>query len=314
MKKTQKNLLGLSGLALVISVTVFAAFLPNPDASAVSSVTDTITVRVIGSSPAAEIVDPVSGTVTVKSDLPININYEHTSVLNVYIEYTDKTGAKRGRFLRSGAIAEETGALSYDFNTLSEEFGFGDYTISLTGEGMDGTPLPGDSVSFSYYPVLADVEKDPETGKTYLDLDYDAYGETVTGKVASLEINVYDQAGNLVKELSPIHVDAPNKKVELPFEKYNIESGKYRIEITAYGNSGDDLYRPYETATDYEAESWSGDETVPDANVPNTGSFFGSLNISKADYLITGALIFIIAGASAFVFIIKRSNSSKKRR
>ena len=34
MKKTKKRVLGLLGLALVIITTIFAAFLPNPEASA----------------------------------------------------------------------------------------------------------------------------------------------------------------------------------------------------------------------------------------------------------------------------------------
>ena len=54
MKKTKKRVLGLLGLVLVIITTIFAAFLPGPEASAeggITSVTDTISVRVVGSVP-----------------------------------------------------------------------------------------------------------------------------------------------------------------------------------------------------------------------------------------------------------------------
>ena len=53
MKKTHKKILGLFGLVLVVAVTVFAAFLPAPKTQAVdtTTVTDTISVRVVGSTP-----------------------------------------------------------------------------------------------------------------------------------------------------------------------------------------------------------------------------------------------------------------------
>lgn len=313
MKKTQKKIIGLTGLALVIAVTIFAAFLPNPGASAVSSVTDTIIVRVVGSTPSAEILNPASGSTFVSSAQTININYEHVQSLDILVRFKDRNGVEHTKLLHTGDVTDVTGSLSYDFNELADEFGFGEYTVLVSGTGVDGTPLPGDSVNFLFVPVLANVEKDPESEKTYLDLDYDPYTEDGAGKVSSLEINIYDENGNLVESLSPITVNAPDTRVEIPFSEYDLKSGKYSIEITAFGKSGDDLYKPYVTSTDYEAKEWSGEEVVPDANVPNTGSLFESLNISKADYLITGAIIFFIAGISAFAFIIKRSHSSNKK-
>ena len=313
MKKTQKKIIGLTGLALVIAVTIFAAFLPNPGASAISTVTDTITIRVIGSAPAAEILSPVSGATFVSSAQTINTNYEHVQSLEILVRFKDRNGAEYTKLLHTGGVTDETGSLSYDFNELADEFGFGEYTILVSGIGVDGIPLPGDSVNFLFVPVLANTEQDPESEKTYLNLDYDPYTEDGTGKVSSLEINIYDENGNLVESLSPITVNAPDTRVEIPFSEYDLKSGKYSIEITAFGKSGDDLYKPYVTSTDYEAKEWSGEEVVPDANVPNTGSLFESLNISKADYLITGAIIFFIAGISAFAFIIKRNHSSNKK-
>ena len=76
MKKTEKRVLGLLGLILVAITTIFAAFLPGPEASATdsgTSVTDTIQVRVVGNSPAVEIVGVTDGEKVVFPDLSFNI-------------------------------------------------------------------------------------------------------------------------------------------------------------------------------------------------------------------------------------------------
>lgn len=306
MKKIQKRFLGYSGLALLTAVTVYAAFLPNPNASAVSSVTDIITVRVIGNTPSAEIITPASGETTVYSDWPININYENVKTLDVTLEYKDRDGNIQTKLLRSGPVeGGETGSISFDFNTISEEFGFGNYTLKLSGTGVDDVAIPGDSVNFLYVPVLADVTQDDDSGKTFVNLDYDPYSEEGPGKVASLEINVYDENGQLVEALSPIIVNAPNKKVEIPFSAHDIKSGKYRIDVIAYGVEQEELYNPYITSTEYEPN---------DVAVPNTGSLFSTLNASKTDFLITGAGIFIIIGVSSFIYVLKRSKQGTKRR
>ncbi len=306
MKKIQKRFLGYSGLALLTAVTIYAAFLPNPNVSAASSMTDIITVRVIGHAPSAEVVTPASGETTVYSNWPININYEYTKTLDVTLEYKDRNGDIQTKLLRSGPVeGGETGSLSFDFSPLGEEFGFGDYTLRLSGIGVDDVALPGDSVSFKYVPVLADVTQDADSGKTFVNLDYDPYSEEGPGKVASLEINVYDENGQLVEALSPIIVNAPNKKVEIPFSAHDIESGKYRIDVIAYGIEQDELYDPYITSTEYEPN---------DVAVPNTGSLFSALNASKTDFLITGAGIFIIIGISSFIYVLKRSKQGTKRR
>lgn len=314
MKKTQKKIIGFTGLTFVIAMTIVAASLPNPGASALSSVTDTITVRVIGSSPSAEIVGPSSGSTFVTADHPLGVNYEYVESLNIVLKHTSSDGTQTTRILYDGTVEQETGSFDFDFGTIASELGFGEYEISVVGVGVDGAPIPGDNVSFLYIPVIANAEQDKDTGKTYLNLDYEPYTEDGNGKVSSLEINVFDQNGNLVDALSPIIVNAPTTRIEIPFSEHDLESGKYRLDITALSINGDELYTPYITSADYQSEEWSGEDVIPDTNVPNTGGLFNSLNISKADYLITGALIFSIVGTSAFIFIAKRSKTTKRRK
>ena len=55
MKKTQKKVLGLLGLTTVGVMTAVAATMPGPVASAISNLTDTITVRVVSDAPNVDV-------------------------------------------------------------------------------------------------------------------------------------------------------------------------------------------------------------------------------------------------------------------
>ena len=58
MKKTQKKAFGILGLLLVIVMTIFAAIIPGPGATALSSVTDVVEIRVVGTGPHVEFTNP----------------------------------------------------------------------------------------------------------------------------------------------------------------------------------------------------------------------------------------------------------------
>ena len=83
MKKTQKNLLGMFGLSIVVATTVFAACLPGPEASAAGSVTDTVTVRVVGDAPKVDITGVDSGSVITDGGQTIDVSYEVVDELKV---------------------------------------------------------------------------------------------------------------------------------------------------------------------------------------------------------------------------------------
>lgn len=305
MNKTQKKILGYLGLAFVTAITIFAAFLPGPEASATSAVTDVINIRVISRTPSAEIIKPASGSVFVSPEQSIRILYDYTRTLRVNIQCTDRDGVVRDKVLWDDGLDNETGELSFDFVEISDELGFGEYVVTVNGIGVDGIPSPGDSVAFSYYPVIGSINSNSETGKVLLDLDYLPYEANGIGKVNTLEVNVYDQDGNPISQLSNIIVNAPKTQLELPFDINDIRQGKYRVEIFAFGIDGNLLYLPYYTVAEY-------NPLPPEA--PNTGKMFETLNISKVDYLITGAMMFLIIGVSAIVFVIRWSTSSRRRR
>ncbi|MBR0467679.1 hypothetical protein IJJ53_02090 [Candidatus Saccharibacteria bacterium] len=295
MKKTEKRVLGLLGLILVAITTIFAAFLPGPEASATdsgTSVTDTIQVRVVGNSPAVEIVGVTDGEKVVFPDLSFTFDYADVEYASVFIDYVDDQGNKVTYTLLEDFFADYAMG-TYDppleVDLLEDGYGYGEYTIRVEGEGFS-TPT-SDMIHFSFYPVTGEIDEDESSGLTYLDLNYN----TSNKKIDTIKINVYDESGNLVSSMSPITVKAPGTRVELPFVENNLPTGNYKIEITAYDSAGKLLYgKPYTLYYYYEA--------IP---VPDTGKVFGGLNISKTDYLITGLLIFFSAAGLGILFIVK---------
>ena len=309
MKKTKKRVLGLLGLVLVIITTIFAAFLPGPEASAeggITSVTDTISVRVVGSVPDILNVKPINGSVFIYPDQDLSFDYENVEYLTITIRYTDKDDVEHIIPLLEKDDPESfvdyiPGTYSTPLDLLAEDYGYGEYRVEIVGIGFNDVK-DFETVEFALYPVVGEANE-ADDGKVYLDLQYDTENENIN----TIGINIYDENGNLVNVLSPITVNTPDMRVELPFAENNLPTGNYRIEITAYNAEGEALYKPYITYYYY--------EMIP---VPNTGALFSNLNISRTDYLVTGLIIFFLAAILGIVFIVKgRSNKSrlnKKRR
>lgn len=309
MKKTKKRVLGLLGLVLVIITTIFAAFLPGPEASAeggITSVTDTISVRVVGSVPDILNVKPINGSVFIYPDQDLSFDYENVEYLTITIRYTDKDDVEHIIPLLEKDDPESfvdyiPGTYSTPLDLLAEDYGYGEYRVEIVGIGFNDVK-DFETVEFALYPVVGEANE-VDDGKVYLDLQYDTENENIN----TIGVNIYDENGNLVNVLSPITVNTPDMRVELPFAENNLPTGNYRIEITAYNAEGEALYKPYITYYYY--------EMIP---VPNTGALFSNLNISRTDYLVTGLIIFFLAAILGIVFIVKgRSNKSrlnKKRR
>ena len=312
MKKTQKKFLGLLGLLLVAAVTMFAVFLPGPEATATSSVTDTVVVRVIGGSPNVEIIGDLKdkgNTVYPKQD--IAVNYENVEHLTITIKYTDRDGVVHTATLFDQDMTEAPGSVPISLDLSADDFGYGDYVITAKGKGFDGV-VDESSISFSYIPITAELVENKDTGDPTIVLEYDPDNGTPEddGKVSKIEINIYDENGNLVKP-SPIIVYAPTKEVILPFSEYGIPSGKYRIELKAFDRHDNELYKAHWLYYDYSTipvPDTSGD----DAKTPDTGEILHGMNISRSDYLLTGLMIFLIVGVGGAVFIVRRDRKSKK--
>lgn len=329
MKKTQKNVLGMLGLILVAAITTFAAYLPAPGASAISTLTDNIKVRVVAETANVDVTGVTSGSTLVDPNQNINVSYENVDTLRVTIKYTDKDGVEHSYTLVNEAVSTSpssediglnlrTGEYTYGGNTYTfPDHGYGEYVITVYGEGPAGTDEQ--NVSFTYLPVTAEVAQDSSTGKVNADLTYvpDDGTPSSAGDVATLTLNVYDKDGNLVTPMSPITVTAPTDHVQLPFEQYGLPSGEYILGVIAHDRNGNDLYLPYYVNFTYQASEKDdgGDEdiVVPSTGAPDTGGLFGNLSSSKIDFLITGLIIFFAVGIGSAIFIARRNKKPTRR-
>lgn len=301
MKRQKKRILGLLGLVLVAITTIFAAFLPGPEASAanITTVTDNISVRVVGDKPDVNITSPKNGSEFFTPIQSVHINYENVKTAVVTVYYTDKNDVKHTYTLDTIDANYYPGEKDYPLDLFSEDYGYGDYVIEVTGDGLMDGKFDEDLVAFSFYPVYGKASEDESDGLIYLDLTYDTTNEEIN----KIVINVYDENGDLVSAFSPITVESPTDRVELPFADHDLKTGNYTIKITAYNADGEALYKPYVTGIYY--------ETLP---VPDTGGLFANLNISRADYLITGLLIFFPIAIFGLIFVMRgRDNKARAK-
>lgn len=297
MKKTPKQVLGLVGLGMVAATTVFAAGLPSPEALAAetSSITDTITVRVVGSEPNITITNPKSegdGNITfVYPNVDVDFDYENIEYIHQILTYTNKDGEQttfgdeKLPIFFPDYIAG-SGRSSLFLN--DEGYGYGNYVLNLRGDGLSKSDE--DSIMFDYLPLTMFVEE-ADDGKLIANFDYDP------ANVCSASINIYNN-GKLVTPPSPIAINTLTTKYTLPLtRKDEPAKGTYTFETTAYGcdASEEPLYNPYVSTYDYE-----------NIYVPDTGSLLTKLNISKVDYLATGLILFFAFAILGLAFTSKK--------
>ena len=303
MKKTQKKILGLLGLTTVGVVTAVAATLPGPEASAISSVTDTITVRVVSDAPNVDVLEPKDGEVTSQANQTIKFNYENVNQIRVTLKRKDKDGNEMPPQVFDFVSDGTPGSDSLSFDLTGPEYGYGEYTIIISGQNGQSVK-DEETIRFTFLPVIVDAEPDEETGDAIVDLDYDKENNNID----HFGIEVTDENGNVVMKPSPIIVKVPETEAVLPFSENDLPAGKYIIATTAYDAAGNALYTTYQVFFVYKP---TDKEPVP---VPDTGSLFQNLNIAKSDYLITGLIIFFMVGLAGAFYILRDKKSTNKRK
>ena len=309
MKKQKKKIFGLLGIVLVAAVTTFAAFLPTPGAQATTSVTDTLILTVISGAAKVDIEGIKNGEITTELTKDFTVVYQATKTATVTLKYTDLDGNERVETI--GTINNpgfEDGSENFTINT--DDYGYGNYVITVIGEGPEGTTDPA-SVSFSYLPVYGEEVK--VNDDYYVDVYYPPNGGSTdpAKKVTSIDVKVYYPNSDKEVPFSPITI-TPNAdgvtRVELPFEKYGLEEGDYRVELYAYNASGYAINgnSPYTLIVQYRIG-----KVTP---VPDTGGFFQNNNISSTDYLITGLIVFGLVAATGAAFIAKSGKKNQRKK
>lgn len=313
MKKTRKKLIGLFGLAFVIAMTVIASILPGPMASAISNLTDHITVVVRNpeESPAATIGSPDSGESFLTPGQEIIIDYHNIKRYKLIVTYIDENGVEHpAETIIDRDVAGEIGPSIHNFREIAERFGYGKYTLGLEAIGDDDSLIP-DTVEFEYKAIEADSSSNSEAGNPYIDLNFDSDQASLTEdlKINKVIITVYDKNGNPVSGIPPLVVQPPVEKVEMPFNQYGIPEGEYVLVIQPFNSAGKALFNTVTLNIVY-----NGEEDIVVPSTADTGGLFKNLNIAKTDYLITGLGAFLIIGIGGIVYINSKGKNSKRRK
>jgi len=138
-----------------------------------------------------------------------------------------------------------------------------------------------------------------------VDIYSDATGEivrVVKADRATGTAYVYDANGNLILTIPNGYRENMGKgDLIIPME--GLDAGDYTA-ILMYKTASGRIVGNTKTFRIH----FDGDKTIV---VPDTGGFFQGLNISREDYLITGAVVFAIIGVVAFGVVARNRNNKK---
>ena len=303
MQIRKKHLLGLGGLALVTAAFAYAITIPaeDPGATSVSGQVK-ISVNVYGEDPEVRITSIKDGEVTLDSNINIGVIYAVADQLDYQLckNYgtADQYCASLGEYATYiPTTSPESGERAFTFDLDSDpKLGFGDYVLRVVNHSGSGTVE--DTVSFKYVPIKITTVGEAENGDPIVEVEY-------SSKLSSFEIQAYDDQGYLLFD-NPLSYEATGckenvctQRITLPFASYGATTGEYTVAVTGKDSSG--------AAIKSQKASTKVDYKAPDApEVPKTGGLLGNLNISRADYLITGLIVFGLATIFAVRALKKR--------
>lgn len=288
MKRAKKRILGFFGLSLVAAMTFVAALMPGPEASALTSITDTLQIRVVGSVPNATFAQPSENITTTNPEQWLSILYENVTSVKVMLSYTDKDDeTHESVFAIYDGLDYYAGQQNTNLDLSGPSYGYGKYVFSLYGVGYEGSEVPLDSVSITYLPIIASASQNEDDG--LIDLMVNEH----SNEVETVEIYV---DGELIKTAKKDELDN-TIKLSLGSRK----TGDYNLLLVARDSEKNQLHKSYKTTVHY--------DTI---YVPDTGRFFRDLNISREDYLVTGLIIFFIFGIVAFGIVAKGGRRQTK--
>lgn len=242
------------------------------------------------------IVDKGTG---IRPAIPVEIeNHEGTSEVVIEIKDSD------GNVVQSETITNPTpGTVNVDVSGLPS----GDYTVTTTYYDENGNVISATDSGLT----ISDTN-----GQTNVPVD------TVVDSVTTIEAYIYDKNGDVVRVLRANRatglVEVYDANGNLLFTINNgYKNGKLTISMEglAYGDyTGLIMFR--------DANGRLVGDTIPltikyygkePVIVPDTGSFFQGLNITREDYLITGLIVFMVISAVAFGIVMKNRNHSNKK-
>lgn len=302
MHIAKKQLLGLGGLAFVVAMTAFACTLPT---GAVETRGNTeIVVEVYDINANTVIHKPQDGEVYSTPNIDFSETHSHAKTVKYYLtKYNTDGSIDWKKELTDYRITgyDVNGTTNFTLD-MDENGGTGRYVFSTELIAINDIPHY-DHVEFIYAGISADQDDvSTPAGKVDFRVNY-------TVGVKSLVYQVFDKDNNPVTDPFTTNTDDPDTggymDLSIDLTDYNIKSGDYKIMIVGHAGldgTGNAIGSALLTFT----------YTAPDSpDVPNTGSILSALNISRADYLITGVVGFTAISIAA-LFIVARTKKHEK--
>ena len=313
MRKTHKKILGFAGLGLVAATTAVAATMPSPIAAAIAGGTDVIQIRVVPSNPDISIVVETSDIVT-DSTYDFGIQYNDLAHYEVELVNYNEDGEELYRnIIWSEDLDGSEGAKAFSLN-LASYGGYGNFVITARGRTAAGVEME-QNLSFAYIVGNENATTNPDNGEATVDatvpddtateIDTNIYSPDGTlARILKTDIttgitSVYDPSGNLLFTIADSYKDG---KLIIPMEGLPY-ADNYKAKIVFRNDLGKQVGGVILVRIDHK-----GREII----VPDTGSFFQGLNISREDYLITGLIAFMVIGVVAFG-IVRRAHTNNRK-
>lgn len=322
MKGKNKQLVGLFGLGLVLATTAVAYSLPAPEAAAQDV---NISVTVTAEAGSARIISPEHGSTLTSRTVPVSVSYNKIQSVTTTVTCKDKDGEQAYTDTKThNGLTTVSGVVS-DVFTLPENYTELSCTAAMTSRGLDGLPYD-ETISFFFRSMNlpnAGTEDKPNKPSTDPNVPSEGFDDKnnpeveveVDDDVQTVTVQVYDMDDNPIfvdkdgKE-TPIVVDKDAFKdgkvtIKLPMSEYNAKPGKYVAYFIARNSKGEVI-----SVNEYWFEYWpveSGDPSGPSVETPGTGSIFKDMNLSRADYLVTGLVAFSAVAIFATYLVFRRS-------
>lgn len=312
MKGKKKQLLGFFGLALVIAMTAVAYSLPAPGAAAQDL---NISVTVTAEAGSARIISPANGAVLTGHSTTMSVSYNKIRSMSTSMTCKNASGEEVFKETRNATLTGQTGVVNETY-TLPEDAGDVSCVASMSSQGLNGEPYD-DSVSFSFRAMsLPDPgtpddpnkpSEDPDKPSEDFDDDNNPIVDiTVSDDVEQVSVQVFDVDKN------PVFVDENGNAKPLLTTKDAFKDGKLTITLPMSDyKAKPGKYVAYFTATNSKGEVVSVNEYwfeyVPKVETPGTGSIFKDMNLSRADYLVTGLVAFGAVAGFAVYLVFRKS-------
>jgi hypothetical protein len=261
----------------------------------------TVQITVVGEAPAININKPLDGEGFIGKEVPVNVSYEKATQIQYKLIHLNDDGSRTSYDLPTRIVSEngpEDGIDEFVIDVTNYGNEYGNYILEATANGAGSTT---DSVSFHLIAFDFIVKGAEEKTNNPIITILESPG------VYSSLIQAFDKDGNAIFE-EPLDVTLNpdgTTDVTLPFAKYGLPEGDYLVVATPYDENGNIISLNRERTVHYKPAE------APE--VPDTGGFFGSVNLSRQDLVSTGLALLFLAGFFGILIIAKRNKNSKRR-